>query len=275
MSRSQTSREWKTFRNALDTEHFILAASLLEASPGLINERNGLGETVFHHLAVENRLPSVEWLVDHGAEINVSNNFQPMIFEVAQLGYGELLSWLLRRGADPLLKNTEGQGLGAYLMSMNCHKQAAKILALFSELGLREPSEAEFIRDCCLGSIRINAHNEAGWEMTLLGTIHDHLAPHVHILPHELPIISFNSFATDWALYTTRRMILSTDGKRTEFPRENFSQLDFENLEEDYDSPRSVESLVCLNGTSTKFYYESGIAAAAPIGYFKFWKLWS
>jgi ankyrin repeat protein len=113
---SDVRPEWYQLRDALQMADFAAATALLENEPSLIYERNGIGETVLHFLAVENNQPAVEWLHARGADLNVTNEFgTPLLFEVAQLGYRDLFVWLVQHGADPNKKTSDGQGIGDFL----------------------------------------------------------------------------------------------------------------------------------------------------------------
>lgn len=71
---------------------------------------------MLHFLAVENNQPAVEWLESRGADTNAVNKFgTPILFEVAQLGYRDLLVWLLQHGADPGKRKSDGQTIEDYL----------------------------------------------------------------------------------------------------------------------------------------------------------------
>ncbi len=110
------SPEWYEFRNMLGSSDFESASALLEKMPGLMEARNGIGETVLHHLAVENRQDAVEWLHAKGADLNAVNLFgRPLLFETAQLGYKDLILWLIRQGADPGQKDAGGMNLAEFL----------------------------------------------------------------------------------------------------------------------------------------------------------------
>ena len=53
---------------------------------------------------------------EHRADLNATNEFGiPLLFEVAQLGYRDLLVWLLQHGADPTKKKSDGQSLDEHL----------------------------------------------------------------------------------------------------------------------------------------------------------------
>jgi len=85
------------------------ADRLVSSDPKIIEARNGIGETVLHYLAVENRLNDVAWLLDHGADINTANDFgNTPLSEAASLGYCKLCDFLINKGADPKIKTPEG-----------------------------------------------------------------------------------------------------------------------------------------------------------------------
>jgi hypothetical protein len=80
----EVRQELYQLRDALEADDLPAAASLLGSEPGLVHERNRLGETVLHFLAVENNHAAVQWLLARGAELNVVNEFgTPLVFEVA------------------------------------------------------------------------------------------------------------------------------------------------------------------------------------------------
>lgn len=108
---------WHQLRDALEANDFSTASSLLGKNSGLIDERNGIGESILHFLAVEDHRPAVEWLHGRGANLNVANEFgTPLLFEVALLGYHDLLLWMIEHGADPGQRDFEGRGIVDYLM---------------------------------------------------------------------------------------------------------------------------------------------------------------
>lgn len=108
--------EWFQLRDALEQADFAGASTLLDKDPSLLNERNGIGESVLHFLAVEDNREAVEWLHKRGADLNAANKFgRPLLFEVAQLGYRDLFLWLIEHGADPNKKDAQGQRIDEYL----------------------------------------------------------------------------------------------------------------------------------------------------------------
>ncbi|MCB1225891.1 MAG: ankyrin repeat domain-containing protein [Verrucomicrobiales bacterium] len=113
---SSTRPEWYQFRDVLERADFSAASALLEGDSSLLHKENGIGESVLHFLAVENNQPAIEWLHTRGADLNATNKFgTPLLFEMAQLGYRDLLLWLVEHGADPKRKDAQGQRIDEYL----------------------------------------------------------------------------------------------------------------------------------------------------------------
>jgi len=113
---SSARPEWYQFRDVLERADFSAASTLLDRDSSLLHEGNGIGESVLHFLAVENNQPAIEWLHARGADLNTTNEFgTPLLFEVAQLGYRDLLLWLIEHGADPKKKDVQGQRIDEYL----------------------------------------------------------------------------------------------------------------------------------------------------------------
>ena len=107
---------WYELRNAVYAREFEIANRLLDAAPHLLNLGNSLGETVLHFLAVENDIEGVSWMHSKGAAIDTKSEFgTPAIFEVAQLGYKELLEWFVQNGADVHIVDADGNGLVDHL----------------------------------------------------------------------------------------------------------------------------------------------------------------
>jgi len=100
-------------------ESLDLAKAMLDAEPGLLFARDGLGETALHYLAVEDQLAAVQFLFERGATLNtVSHVDGSPLSEAASLGYEALVEWLLANGAlidlpgqgEPTLLNAVGSG---------------------------------------------------------------------------------------------------------------------------------------------------------------------
>ncbi|HEX3800663.1 MAG TPA: ankyrin repeat domain-containing protein [Verrucomicrobiae bacterium] len=111
------SPEWYELLNHVAQRQFNEAADLLAANPSLRSAVNGIGETVLHYQAVENDERGVAWLKSKGFDINTRNEFGiPVVFEVAQLNYKDLLSWFISNGADMTCRDGEGQNIKEYLL---------------------------------------------------------------------------------------------------------------------------------------------------------------
>ncbi|WP_293745534.1 hypothetical protein [uncultured Acinetobacter sp.] len=108
---------WYRLRNAVYRRDLLEAERLLELKPELRNIRNSLGETVLHFLAVEDDLESVSWLYQRGFSLDNKTGIicEPTIFEIATLGYKELLKWFYQNGADFSAKNRDGKNILEYL----------------------------------------------------------------------------------------------------------------------------------------------------------------
>ena len=123
-------------RSQANQGDFEIAEALLRANPQLLHERNGIGETALHFLAVEDCLPGIEWLHARGASLDTTNEFgTPLLFEVAQLGHRELLLWLVAHGADPQQTDESGQSLRGFLAESGKLKMLAFIDQYFPKIG--------------------------------------------------------------------------------------------------------------------------------------------
>jgi ankyrin repeat protein len=78
------------------------AVEMLRAKPDLILRRNRLGETALHFLTVENFTAGVEFLCNHGAEVDNVDiwNATPLL-HASCLGHEDLVRILLAHGANP------------------------------------------------------------------------------------------------------------------------------------------------------------------------------
>lgn len=72
---------------------------------------------MLHYQAVENDEQGVSWLSSHGFDINTRNEFgTPVVFEVAQLDYRDLLRWFIFNGADMKCRDREGRDIKEYVL---------------------------------------------------------------------------------------------------------------------------------------------------------------
>jgi len=112
------SPDWYELRTLVMGKMFSEAAALLEQKPDLRSSVNGLGETVFHYVAVENDAQGVAWLFSQGFDINARNAFGvPAVFEVALLDCKDLLQWFIANGADMKCRDNEGQNIKEYVLN--------------------------------------------------------------------------------------------------------------------------------------------------------------
>ena len=86
--------------HALAKCEFAVADEILRSAPGILAERNGVGETPLHWLTVENHLEAVRFLLGRGALVDTGDmsDSTPLI-HAAGLGYTEMVRLLLMHGA--------------------------------------------------------------------------------------------------------------------------------------------------------------------------------
>ena len=112
----KTDQQWYELRDMVYAGDFDAAEKMLGKNPELLHAKNGMGETALQFLAVENDQEGVAWLFSKGASLNVCNTFgEPALFEVAQLGYKDLFLWFLRHGADPHIRDNDGNNIFDFL----------------------------------------------------------------------------------------------------------------------------------------------------------------
>ena len=130
---ANTTPEWRAFRDSVAGHDFTRAEFLLAGAPGMIDLKNGIGETILHWLAVEDDLDAVKWLFRHGADLNCRNEFgTPLVFEVSLLGYTDLFRWLIANGADPVQRAADGQSLKEYLLEHDRADIASAVEAIIN-----------------------------------------------------------------------------------------------------------------------------------------------
>lgn len=113
----KTELQWYELRDSVYSRLFGHAEELLQANPQLLTLTNSIGETVLHYLAVENDMEGVAWLHAHGFGLNTRSQFgDPMVFNVAELGYKDLLLWLVQNGADFSVLDYENHGIFEHLL---------------------------------------------------------------------------------------------------------------------------------------------------------------
>jgi ankyrin repeat protein len=122
------SSEWYELCGLVACKRFDEAMALLARKPSLRSDVNGMGETVLHYQAVENDKEGVSWLSSQGFDINTRNIFgTPVIFEVAQLDYKDLLHWFISNGANLKCLDEDGKNIKEYVLDFG-HEDIAKHL---------------------------------------------------------------------------------------------------------------------------------------------------
>ncbi|MEP6667564.1 MAG: ankyrin repeat domain-containing protein [Chthoniobacter sp.] len=111
MSESKVDPRFYTFRDAARSD-LQVAADMLADDPKIIRLRNGIGETALHFLAVENCLAEVDWLIEHGSEVDTQNEFrQTPLMEAASLGLLDMCKVLISRGANFRYVSAQGESV--------------------------------------------------------------------------------------------------------------------------------------------------------------------
>lgn len=122
------SPEWYELLSLVQARRYEEADRLLVKTPSLRKAVNGIGETVLHYQAVENDLEGVSWLSSRGFDINTRNEWGvPVVFEVAQLDYRDLLQWFISKGADVTCRDGDGQDIKEYVLNFG-HEDIAEHL---------------------------------------------------------------------------------------------------------------------------------------------------
>src|ERR1700743_1661266 len=125
------SPEWIELRALVVERRFEEAAALLARPPSLRFAVDGMGETVLHYLAVENDLQGVAWLASQGFDINTRNEFgTPVVFEVAQLDYRDLLQWFISNSANLKCRDGEGKNIKDYVLEFGREEIAKHLESL-------------------------------------------------------------------------------------------------------------------------------------------------
>lgn len=108
---------WYRLRDSVSARNFFEAKRLLDIKPDLLNVTNLTGETVLHFLAVENDIEGVAWLHQQGFSLDNKTAImqEPIIFEIASLGYKDLLTWFYQNGADFTAKDSAQHNIFEFL----------------------------------------------------------------------------------------------------------------------------------------------------------------
>ena len=83
MADAPTDPRFYQLRNAAYADRSA-ARELIANDASIVEAKNSIGETALHFLVVENQLEAVEFLAQHGSDVNNRNDFgTPAIIEAA------------------------------------------------------------------------------------------------------------------------------------------------------------------------------------------------
>jgi ankyrin repeat protein len=120
----------------------------LDKYPSAVDEKNG-GTTAMVWAALYGRTATIRFLLEHGANVNETNEHgTTALMEAAENGYKDLVELLLDKGADIDAKNNKGK---TALMLAEKHKQpgTAGQLVRWAEKQkrLQEERQAQWLKD--------------------------------------------------------------------------------------------------------------------------------
>jgi ankyrin repeat protein len=90
-----------TFVKMISVRDPAALREIVRQDPSALRLKNSLGETAFHYQVIEDRLDAVVALAELGADINEPDDFgETPLAHAVQLGYAEVVSWLISKKAD-------------------------------------------------------------------------------------------------------------------------------------------------------------------------------
>ena len=91
-----------TFLSLVQSGRLDEADQLLAANPEIITDRDAIGETPLHWLAIESEVVGVRLLIERGADVNTQDDFgNHIVYHAASVASIETLQTLLAAGGDP------------------------------------------------------------------------------------------------------------------------------------------------------------------------------
>ena len=104
------------------------------------------------------------------------------------------------------------------------------------------------------------------WSHTLIGTLHSEIGQDVFRLsPAELVLVSCHFSPASWYVITTRRIVGTYYGRRSEVPAEDIDEDNFGNFKGYGQMEREVMTIRSLDSPESRFEFETGKASMAPI----------
>jgi len=108
MAETERDRQRKLAQAVFSNVH--QAKAEVQRDPSLLQARDGVGETAFHYVVVENRVDLAQHLLEWGSDINTRDHsgVTPLM-AAAYVGYLDMVKWLIQHGADMDLKDALGE----------------------------------------------------------------------------------------------------------------------------------------------------------------------
>lgn len=105
------------------------AEAWLRAHPEIVTDRDSLGETPLHWLAIESELDAVKLLIAHGADVQTTTDAgTPILSDVVTVCSVPVLQALLEAGADPEVQREDPLGYCLLLNAAKRQKDARVLL---------------------------------------------------------------------------------------------------------------------------------------------------
>lgn len=102
-----------------------------ELKAKVLSNRNGTGETMLHWYTIEGETHVVQQIIELGFDVNTTNKFgNTPLFECAEIEQWEMVELLLRNGADPTIKDQEGDDIFEHLEYYGKEEQLRKLQEL-------------------------------------------------------------------------------------------------------------------------------------------------
>uniref|UniRef100_A0A914CHA7 Uncharacterized protein n=1 Tax=Acrobeloides nanus TaxID=290746 RepID=A0A914CHA7_9BILA len=101
--------KWIRYKDTELTGGYLDVVQWLVEHGADVNVKSNNGETVLHSAAQWGSLAVVQWLVEHGADVNVKSNDGRTVLHSAAQGSLDVVQWLVEHGADVNVKSNDGR----------------------------------------------------------------------------------------------------------------------------------------------------------------------